>query len=274
LAGPSTYSSAYRYESPSSGKRVLHLDLEPRASLGIAAHMNSDGVDEVPPEAGDRITSIICDAHPVFARGLAKLLREEAPDLEINGVAFRMGDAEQLIRETLPAVALLGLAAASIPDLESIREICSTAPATRIVLLLPAIEVRAAFAVLSGVKVSGYVAKEKGLSEIAEVVRLVARGHFVMPSDIDRPEDVVQSLPSSLKEVEREILMGVAIGQTNRQIAARLHLSQRTVCRRLEDIYSKLGVGDRLEAAVYVVAHGLITSRDIAFQRQGETLQR
>ncbi len=249
----------------------MRLDIDSRAILGVSTRING-GLAEVAPDPADRITSVICDRHPVFARGLAKLLEEEAPDLSIMGVAVSMSDAQRLIQQTLPAVALIGLSAGSIADLESVREICSASPATRTVLLLPAAEVRPTSAALSGVRISGYVTKERDLSEIVEVVRLVARGHFVMPSDVDRPQGNERPLPDSLKDVEREILMGVAIGQTNRQIAARLHLSQRTVCRRLEDIYSKLDVADRLEAAVYAVVHGLITSRDITFQRQDKTI--
>ena len=65
--------------------------------------------------------------------------------------------------------------------------------------------------------------------------------------------------PHSLDSLEWEILKGIARSETNRELAARLHMSERTICRRLEGIYSKLDLADRLQAAVYAATHGVVT---------------
>ncbi|MGH2708139.1 MAG: response regulator transcription factor, partial [Actinomycetota bacterium] len=112
--------------------------------------------------------------------------------------------------------------------------------------------------------VSGYVVKERDVAEIAEVIRLVARGHFVMPGEISDQRGTKRVDVRSLTDVEREILKGVALGETNSKIGARLHMSQRTVSRRLEGIYSKLDLPDRLQAAVYAATHGIVKPPSMA----------
>jgi DNA-binding NarL/FixJ family response regulator len=199
---------------------------------------------------------VVCDQLPVFARGLAKLLEEEAPSLRVTGIECSLGRAHHAIGELRPAVALIGLSGADSGELDAVREICSAFPGTRIVVLLPHARATTACDALAGAGIAGYELKESDASEIAGVVDLVARGHVVAPASVGLPRQKSPTL-DSLDNVEREILRGVARSETNRQLAARLHLSQRTVCRRLEGIYSKLRLSDRLQAAVYAATHGL-----------------
>ena len=206
----------------------------------------------------DRVTVVVCDRLPVFARGLAKLLEEEAPNLCVTGVESSMSKAKRLIGEVGPSVAVIGLSGTGEGELGVLREICSEFPATRVVVLLPDAEAIIAYDTLAEAGVSGYELKERDASEIAQVVSLVARGHTVAPAAVGwlRPK---HPDPASLDDVEREILRGVARSETNRELAARLHLSERTVCRRLEGVYAKLHLSDRLQAAVYAVVHRLVT---------------
>jgi DNA-binding NarL/FixJ family response regulator len=189
---------------------------------------------------------------------LAKLLEEEAPNLCVTGVESNIGKAKRLIGEVGPSVAVIGLSGTGESELDALREICSEFPATRVVVLLPDVEAFAAYDTLAGAGVAGYELKERDASEIAQVVSLVARGHTVAPAAVG-PLRAKQPDPAALDDVEREILRGIARSETNRELAARLHLSERTVCRRLEGVYAKLHLSDRLQAAVYAVVHRLVT---------------
>jgi DNA-binding NarL/FixJ family response regulator len=192
---------------------------------------------------------------------LAKLLEEEAPNLRVTGIEFSLSKAKRAIAKLHPAVVLIGLSSAR--ELDTVREICSAFPGTRVVVLLPEAEATTACDTLAGAGVAGYELKERDASEIADVVSLVARGHIVAPAVVGLPREKRPD-PHPLDEVEREILRGVARSETNRELAARLHLSQRTICRRLEGIYAKLHLADRLQAAVYAAVHGVVTREDVA----------
>jgi DNA-binding NarL/FixJ family response regulator len=106
---------------------------------------------------------------------------------------------------------------------------------------------------------TGYVVKTSEVSEIADSVRSVHRGDLVIPGDLANEfvRDLDKSDPRSLSHNERDILTAIARGETNREIAKRLRVSERTVKRRIEDIYSKLHLADRLQAAIYAVKRGL-----------------
>jgi len=89
------------------------------------------------------------------------------------------------------------------------------------------------------------------------VLRLILRDHIVVHTAVARASLTPEPSSSPLTETEPEIPGGITRGETNRQIATRLHLSKRTIRRRIRRIYSKLGVTDRVEAAVYAGRYGL-----------------
>jgi DNA-binding NarL/FixJ family response regulator len=212
-----------------------------------------------PDRGDDQVTVVVCDRLPVLALGLAKLLEEEAPNLHVMSVGFSSWEARRWTAQLRPAVAVIGLSADRVEDVQAVREICAAFPETRVVVLLWEDEVTLASDALLGAGVAGYALKESDASEIADVVTLVARGHVVAPDAVALAGER-QPRSRILDDVEAEILKGVARSETNRALAARLHLSERTISRRLEGIYSKLDLADRLQAAVYAATHGLVTS--------------
>jgi NarL family two-component system response regulator LiaR len=253
LSGDSHSYPPFIHGSAPNGRN--HGDRPGEAPGDPSSHRDPPGSSS---DRSGRVTVVVCDPFPVFARGLAKLLEEEAPTLRVTGVEVSLKKAKRSILEISPAVALIGLSAGSTEELDAVRQICSACPATRVVVLLPDAAAIAACATLTGAGIAGIELKERDPSEIADVVTLVARGHIVTPAAAggrldDRPD------PSSLDDVEREILKGVARSETNRELAARLHVSERTICRRLEGIYSRLHLADRLQAAVYAGIHGFVT---------------
>jgi two-component system NarL family response regulator len=109
----------------------------------------------------------------------------------------------------------------------------------------------------------GYVVKDAEAADIARAVRAVWSGHLVIPSDLASHivNDLEAADPKWLSDMEREVLAGIGRGETNREMAARLHMSERTLRRRVEDIYAKLHLSDRIGAAVYAAQQGLTDAR-------------
>jgi two-component system, NarL family, response regulator LiaR len=204
------------------------------------------------------IAVMLCDDHPAFARGLAKLLETEAPDLEVVGVATSAEEIEQLVRESLPDVVLMDIRMPGTDGIEATRRIRRGSPTTKVVMLTVSDEQADLYEALRA-GASGYVRKDDDVAQIVNVARAVQRGHLAIPADLvgDVLHDLEHVDAGCLSDAERDILAGIGRGETNRDLASRLHLSERTVRRRVEDIYSKLHLADRLQAAVYANQRGL-----------------
>lgn len=224
------------------------------------AAQSNDLLPEPQPDREDttiRIAVVLCDDHPTFARGLALLLEGEAAELEVVGIATTAEEAEQLVREVLPDLVLMDVRMPDVDGIEATRRIRAASPSTKVVMLTASDEpVDLYRALRSGA--SGWVDKGADADEIVAAVRSVCGGQLVIPAGMagNVIADLEAADPNVLSEVEQEILGGIGRGETNRDMAARLFLSERTVRRRVEDIYSKLHLADRLHAAVYANQRG------------------
>ncbi len=177
-----------------------------------------------------------------------------------------------MVDEFFPDVVLMDIYMPGINGIEASRRIHDRTPSTKIVILTVSDEESDLYAALKA-GACGYITKDRDLVEVAGVIRSVASGYMVVPCFLAGRmlDDLAQSDPSGLTEIERNILNGISKGQTNRQIAARLHLSERTLRRRLQDIYAKLHLADRLEAAVFAAAGPLSEEAPSPTRRPGRT---
>lgn len=199
---------------------------------------------------------VICDDHPAFAKGLAKLFELEASGITVTGIAPTLIDAQKMIDESLPDVVLMDI---NLPDgdgVEMAKDIIVRHPGMKVSMLTASDSPSDARRALRA-GILGYVMKDRDVFEIADAVRSVHRGNVVVPAslaaDLMRPEEG----KAELTDVERQILVGIARGDTNKDLGTRLHLSERTVRRRIADLYQKLQLSDRLEAALYATKEGL-----------------
>lgn len=204
------------------------------------------------------IRAIVCDDHPAFGRGLAFLLPTVAEDLEVVEVVTSADEAERKVRELLPDVVLMDIRMPRVNGIEATRRIRSASPTTKVLILTVSDEQADLYDALRA-GATGYVTKDRQPSEIVDAVRSVVTGHLVIPADLARRfvSDLERSDPLILSDTEREILGGIATGETNKELATRLHLSERTLRRRIEDIYEKLHLADRIEAAIWASEQGL-----------------
>jgi DNA-binding NarL/FixJ family response regulator len=210
---------------------------------------------------------MIVDDHDLFRTGLGSLLVAD-PGLDVVAQASGGRMAVRLARELRPDVILMDM---SMPDLdgdEATRQIVEDEPQARVVMLTVASdETAVAAAVRAGA--CGYLIKDAPIEEVAAAVRAAATGSPWLSSRAavalldrvrrvdDRPEPEHDSF-EALSPRELEVLALVARGRENSEIAAELGISARTAKNHVSSILEKLGLSNRVQAAVYAAKHRLI----------------
>lgn len=203
------------------------------------------------------IKVFLVDDHEIVRRGLADLLSAEG-DIEIVGEAGTVHEAITRIGATSPDVAVLDY---QLPDgngVEVCREVRERYPNVACLMLTAFANDDALFsAIMAGA--SGYVLKQVRGNDLVDSVRRVAKGEQLLdPAVTARVLDRLRTPPKSepdpleaLSSQERQILMLIAEGMTNRQIGERLFLAEKTIKNYVSSILTKLGMERRTEAAVF-----------------------
>ncbi len=204
---------------------------------------------------------LLADDHPMFREGVAHSLGSE-PDLEVIAQAASGEEAVELAQRLSPAVALLDVSMPGIGGIEAAARIAAAVPGIRIVMLTVSEDKDNLLAALKA-GAHGYVLKGASASELRDIVRNVAAGEaFVTPAlasrllvEFSRPRE--RDPLSELTQREVDVLELVSLGSTNREIAERLHLAEKTVKHYVTCILQKLHARSRTEAALIAVQHGL-----------------
>ena len=197
----------------------------------------------------------IVDDHPLFREGVARSLGEIG-GFELVGEGANADDAERLARASTPDILLLDI---SMPGggLNALAGILSAIPDQKIVMLTVS-ETNADVAQALKAGARGYVLKGVGSKALAEILRDVASGQsYVSPSlsarllsDLLQPTGSKPDPLSQLTGREAEILKLVAEGLSNKEVAARLSLQEKTVKHHMTRVLAKLNVRNRTEAAL------------------------
>jgi NarL family two-component system response regulator LiaR len=207
------------------------------------------------------VSLLIADDHQLFRRGLRQLC-------EINGGFTVLAEAETgeqavaLAREHQPDVILMDIRMAGITGVEASRQILQENPAARILMLTM---YRQDQYVINALKAgaAGYLLKECSEETLFAAIHAVYRGEGWIDAPVTAAvlaqfsgAGEAQSELASLTETELEILRMVARGAENQAIADQLNLSKGTVANYLREIFSKLNVSNRTEAALFALRHG------------------
>ena len=204
----------------------------------------------------------IVDDHAVVRAGLAQLV-ETMDEVELVGEAGDGEEAVALCAERRPDVVLMDLEMPRVDGIEATRRIRAAQPATAVVVLtsfsdrdriLRAIDAGAA----------GYLLKDADPDELARAVRAAARGDAPLDPKAARAllsARTTAAPADSLSEREREVLLMVAEGLANKQIARRLEISEKTVKAHLTSVFRQIGVTDRTQAALWAERNDLGRAR-------------
>jgi DNA-binding NarL/FixJ family response regulator len=204
---------------------------------------------------GKAIRVFLLDDHDVVRRGLRDLL--EAEGMEVVGEAATAEEGLSRIPPTRPEVAVLDVRLPDGNGVEVCRDIRSRHPEIKCLMLTSFADDEALFqAIMAGA--SGYLLKQLKGDDIVNAVQRVSQGQSLLdPAVTARVLERLREGPEEdealarLTDQERRILELIAEGLTNRQIAERIHLAEKTVKNYVSNVLSKLGMERRTQAAVY-----------------------
>jgi len=218
------------------------------------------------PESDDRIRVLVVDDHAVVRRGLRAFFDSE-PDLEVVGAAEGGTQALDLLEELdsrrlRPHVVVMDLQMRPVDGIESTRRIRARYDDVEVVVLTSFADDELVRAALEA-GASGYLLKDADADEVAVAVRAAARGELQLDPAVAR--GLLSSLGAvsydaraDLTARELEVLRLVGAGRANKEIAARLGISERTARTHVSNILGKLGVASRTQAALWAVREGLV----------------
>lgn len=202
-----------------------------------------------------QITVFLLDDHEVVRRGLRDLLAEE-PDIDVVGEAGTVASALARLPALRPRVAVLDV---RLPDGDGVsvcREIHSTLSGTVCLMLTSYGDDQALFgAIMAGA--AGYVLKQAAGSDLVSAVRTVASGGSMLDAAmVQRVIGRLREQPpddplSALSDQEKKVLDLIGEGLTNRQIAERMFLAEKTVKNYVSSLLTKLGMQRRAQAAAF-----------------------
>jgi DNA-binding NarL/FixJ family response regulator len=198
---------------------------------------------------------LLADDHAIVRQGLRQLIDLE-PDLAVVGEAADGDQAIALAEALKPNVVVMDLHMPTTPGTQATREIRRRAPEARVIVLTLShkeqslIDARKAGAV-------GYVLKDRDASDLINAIRRVRNGEVLFDDatmaqvvkELTRSSEQAR-LEAGLTERETQVLRLVARGASNKQIAAKLNISEKTVKNHLSVIFEKLNVSSRTEAAI------------------------
>jgi len=217
----------------------------------------------------EKIHILIADDHALFREGLRALFGA-LPDIEVIGEAQDGEAAIMQVNALQPDVVLMDINMPGLNGVEATRRILSTHPNLGIIMVTMLEDDASVFAAMrAGAR--GYVLKGAHHGEILQAIRAIATGQAVFGPAIatrmmnffqglnqpaPKTGNVVQAFPE-LTEREREVLVLIAQGVSNKEIAEQLVISMKTVSNHITNIFGKLQVADRAQAIIRARDAGL-----------------
>lgn len=221
------------------------------------------------------ITIVLVDDHRIVRKGLQRVL-EMYDDMRVVGEAGSGEEVLQHIEEWLPTVVVMDmLMPGGMDGAETIRRLHELAPNVRVVVLTSyADDTRVIAALRAGA--IGYVRKEADPDLLLDSIRAAARGQSLLDPAVANVlmHELLRDnrRTTGLTEREQTVLRQLALGQTNREIAETLAVTEETIKTHVGNILTKLQLAHRTQAAIYAIKKGFITLDEIQLPLLGEDL--
>jgi two-component system, NarL family, response regulator LiaR len=210
------------------------------------------------------IRIVITDDHGVVRQGLRMYLSLD-PDFEVVGEAENGREALDMARRLEPDVVLMDLLMPVMDGIKATGAIRKELPEVEVIALTSVLEdTSVTGAVRAGA--IGYLLKDTDAEELARAIKAAAEGrvHLAPEAAAKLMREVrAPESPDALTARETEILMLVARGKANKQIASELYVSEKTVKAHVSSVLMKLGVQSRTQAALHAVRTGLVSIEEL-----------
>ncbi|MEY2819249.1 MAG: hypothetical protein RL275_2712 [Chloroflexota bacterium] len=212
---------------------------------------------------------LLVDDHDIVRLGLMTLLNDQ-PDMEVIGEASTAAEAVREVASLIPDVVLMDIRLPGEGGIEATRQVTAKFPNVKVVMLTSFADDELVMHAISAGAV-GYVLKQVGNEELIRAIQAAARGEALLdPSTTARLLSRVREADRKaqedafreLSDREMDVLVHLAKGKTNAEIASLLNLSEKTVGNYVSNMFEKLHLNNRIELAAYAYEHHL-------FERMG-----
>lgn len=223
----------------------------------------------------DTIKVIVVDEQPLFRQGICSTL-ERMGNCEVIGTTIDAMEIYELARASAPDVAIIDAGLTNYDPLEIARQVRHLAPQIAIMILTPSEDEERLFQSIK-VGAAAYYSRNISPEDFSDAVRRVSQGEYLINDDVltrpqlanrvlksfreltvEEEDPTVRDSTSPLSSREVEILDYIARGNSNKEIAKALKISDQTVKNHITSILKKLAVNDRTAAVVHALRHGWI----------------
>ncbi len=206
------------------------------------------------------IRILVADDHGVVRQGLRMYLALD-PELEVVGEAANGAEALRLAHELEPDVVLMDLLMPGMDGIAATEAIRRELPQVEVIALTSVLEDSAIYAAMRAGAI-GYLLKDTQADELCQAIKAAAAGQVQMSPpvaarllrEVPSPQN-----PEPLTERETEVLRQLALGKSNKEIAAELVIAEKTARTHVSNILAKLAVASRTQAVLHAVRSGLVS---------------
>lgn len=229
--------------------------------------MNLEDAGHEPDRSDESLKVLVVDDHAVVRRGITSYF-EQLSDIDVVGEAVDGRNALDKLAalsayDTLPDVVLMDLLMPRMDGIEAIGEIHRRYPDVAVVMMTSFGETQRVYAALEA-GARGYLLKDAGPGEVAAAVRAAANDEVFIDPTVARSLTRAMVAPPKgtaiLTDRERDVLVHVAEGKSNREIARELMISERTARTHVSNMLAKLHLQSRTQAALLAIKEGLVSA--------------
>lgn len=209
------------------------------------------------------IRVLLVDDHALFRQGLRSLLESEG--MRVIGEAANGREAVRYAADTQPDVILMDIQMPELDGVKATQSILEISPQAKVIMITMYRQDKYVFeAVKAGAR--GYILKDADAATLLDAITRVAAGEALLDAEMaqnvlddfrDKREELPSEKHTDLNERETMILKLLAQGFSNQDIALSLDISEKTVRNRLSEIFTKLQLNNRTQAALYAIREGI-----------------
>jgi len=212
----------------------------------------------------EQVKVLLADDKEIFREGLAKLLQEQG-HIEVVSQCSNGKEAIEKVRESEPDVVLMGSNISECDSKEATQQINESSPGVKVAMLTDSRDEEKLFSAIED-GATGYLLRDMKISDLVESIGRIGKGEVVVPPPLTGKlvrKVILKTKEAEVKEGlsqrETEILKLLAKGDTNKEIAETLFITENTAKVHLKHILGKLQLRNRQHAAAYAVKQGLVT---------------